>query len=92
MSDSAGACRCRNGSPCLKLDGPKLSKVGLELKTVLARFQRPLTLAFNLTQKWMRGPNQQLLKDCSVSAAQAKEKGTCEIAADASQLLINIEP
>ena len=35
----------------LKLDGPKLSKVGLELKTVLARFERPHTLAFNLTQE-----------------------------------------
>jgi Astacin (Peptidase family M12A) len=79
----------------LKLAAPKLSKVGIELKSVLARFERPLSLEFDLTggnPTRGRGPEQQILKDCLGLPSQVSEKGSCQIAADALQLVISVQP
>jgi hypothetical protein len=77
----------------LKLTRHQLSTVGLELKSVLARFERPLRLEFDLSGgDKTRGPEQQILKDCESSPSQASEKGSCQIAADALQLVIGVEP
>jgi hypothetical protein len=74
----------------LNLTRPQLAKVGLELKTVLARFERPLSLEFNI--KGSRGPEEPVLKDCTGTSSQANAKASCQIAEDASQLVISIGP
>lgn len=77
----------------LKLGAPQLSRVGLELKAVLARFERPFSLEFNLTNNpASRGPDQRALKDCLESTSDARDKATCRIAADALQLVISVQP
>lgn len=77
----------------LKLTRHQLSTVGLELKSVLARFERPLRLEFDLSGgDKTRGPEQQILGDCEGSPSQATDKGSCQIAADALQLVIGVEP
>lgn len=73
----------------LNLTRPQLAKVGVELKAVLARFERPLSLEFKLRST--RGPEVPVLKDCAGSSGQAKAKATCRIDEDASQLVISIE-
>jgi hypothetical protein len=77
----------------LKLTRHQLSTVGLELKSVLATLKRPLRLEFDLSGgDKTRGPEQQILKDCESSPSQASEKGSCQIATDALQLVIGVEP
>ncbi len=77
----------------LKLTAPQLSKVGLELTSVLARFERPLSLEFDLAGgEQTRGPEQKVLKDCVASAAHAKGGATCQVAADAKTLVVGIQP
>jgi hypothetical protein len=73
----------------LNLTQPQLAKVGLELKTVLARFERPLSLEFRL--RGTRGPEEPVLKDCSGNSSPAKSKASCQISEDASQLVISVE-
>jgi len=38
------------------------------------------------------GPEQQILRNCEGSPDQATDKGACQIAADALQLVISVEP
>jgi hypothetical protein len=58
----------------LKLTAHQLSKFGLELRTVLARFERPLSLEFDLSGgDTARGPDQKALKDCSGSPSQSSD-------------------
>jgi Astacin (Peptidase family M12A) len=75
----------------LKLGKPQLSTVGLELKDVLARFDRPFKVEFNLTSNQVgRGPAEQALQDCSTTAAAPADKASCGIAADGLQLVIRV--
>jgi hypothetical protein len=60
---------------------------------VLARFERPISLEFDLSGgDKTRGPEQQILKKCEEATDQATDKGSCQIAADALQLVISVEP
>lgn len=76
-----------------KLSANQLSRIGLELQSVLARFERPLSLEFDLSGgDRTRGPDQKALKHCLGGPTRPPDKSTCQIAADALQLVITIEP
>ena len=77
----------------LKLTSSQLSKVGLELTSVLARFERPLSLEFNFAgEEQTRGPDQQILKDCAASPTQANQTASCQVSRNATQLVIRVQP
>jgi hypothetical protein len=81
----------------MKLSGPQLSRVGQELGRVLAAAPRRVILDFDLARAsgktLTRGPGD--FKPCEQPAQQAAEPKmtvACEVATDASALLVAVEP